>query len=215
MRKKTMPRAILILFVLTLLTTPALQAQPSASDAIQSLKNGALVMRLPTYAKKIAALEDIIARNSDEASVRRARTLLEQTVTETKEENLRIIRSFREFYNFSAVYFMYDTSLTALAKGARKGIFLQDDLSPNPALSLQSDQFIIAQIGYTDPATTARAEALILTDLSLKRIEAPFPSAIRYNTLSELFGLKDTAREKQIKLLNKRLKQIEVRAPRE
>lgn len=210
MKKKALQT--ILLFGLSILTLNAIQAQPvAADDAIDILKNGALIMRLPSNAKKIAALEDIISRNEDPAAVRRATKLMEETQAETREENQRIIRFFREFYKFSAVYFMYDTSLSTLAGGARRGIFLRDDLSPDPTLSLPNDQFLLAQIGYTDQSSSARAEALIITGLDMKPIQAPFPSAIRYNTLSELFGLKDTARERQVKLLNKKLGQYNSR----
>lgn len=204
MREQTMQRAIL--FILILLTTAALQAQPDAEDAIRRLKNGALIMRLPAYAQKIAALEEIIATNNDQSAVRRSKKLLAKTQKEAREENLRIIRSFRKFYNFSTVYFTYDTSITTLRSGAYQGIFLNDDLSPAPQISLPNGNFLLVHIGYTDPATTQRSEALILTDLSLTQIAAPFPSAIRYNAQSVMLGLnKESTRQKQIKSLNTRL----------
>ncbi len=198
-----MLRSILFLS-LTLLSLAGMQAQTiAAEDAIRQLKNGALIMRLPCYAKKIAALEYIIANNSAPSAVRRAKKLLKETQTEAREENLRIIRLFRKHYNFSAVYFTYDTSITTLRRGAYQGIFLNDDLSPAPQISLPNGDFLLAHIGYTDPATTLRSEALILTDLSLKQIAAPFPSPVRYEAQRVMMGLhKEPTRRQQIKLLN-------------
>ena len=95
-----------------------------AFSAINDLKEGVLIVRLPSKANKIAEINKILSSKTlDQADRRRMNKILDSTIAERDTYNLEIINSFRSFYDFSAYRFMLDTATTHLNKGVREGIF--------------------------------------------------------------------------------------------
>lgn len=184
-----------------------------AYAAIQNLKEGVLVVRLQSNARKIKALE-ALTTDSDNAKATRAKKLLEQTIAETRSNNRAIQAAFRENYTFSKVQWMYDTEVTMLANGATSGFLLDDSLEVDQAIQLASPAFLTLRIGYTDPSVTTGAESMIFTDQRLEDLTDPFPYAFILNPVNfALNKILDPQKafqnniRKQVARINKKLKQ--------
>lgn len=155
-------------------------AKARAQQAIETLKDGLLVVRLTSNQKKINKLEELIATKDISA---RNRQNLEQelanTLAQTKARNILLMEKFRALYNFSDVLFMYDTDTDKLLAKQESGYFLNKKLEVSSSLSLQESPFLILRFGTTDRATTAGIEGMIITDSELKDLNPPFPYAYK------------------------------------
>lgn len=185
-----------------------------AYAAIQNLKEGVLVVRLQSNARKIKALE-ALTKDPDNAKAKRAQKLLEQTIAETGSDNRAIREAFLGNYNFSKVQWMYDTATTLLANGATSGFLLNDSLEVDPSIQLASPAFLTLRIGYTDPSVTTGAESLIFTDQRLEDLADPFPYSFLFNPVNfALNKILDPQKafqaniRKQVARINKKLKQF-------
>ena len=85
-----------------------------ARAAIKELKEGILIVSIPTFQKKIDTLESLLKRETNE----KKRLWLTAELTKAKNESniapAQIQENFRMHYDFSEVLFMDDTSGTHL-----------------------------------------------------------------------------------------------------
>lgn len=185
------------ILALLLLLPCFLNAQPEgatwtkrqAFEAAKTLKEGVLVVCLPSNDKKIKALSALLDNpqvNDNEKM--RIRKQLETTKSESRSDNLTTITAFRQEYRFSEVYFAYDTAIVHLRKGTIDGHFLNDALETAPDVSLAGKTWFVLRIGYTDATQSSGAEAFILADSSMKELQPPFPAAIRLDNLGYLIN---------------------------
>lgn len=147
-----------------------------ASMAIKTLDRGVLVVRLSSESKKIQTLKDIIEEGGSNAS--RAQRLLEQTIKENREINLKLMESFETYYKFSKVYWLYDTTVSRLNAGEIRGFLLNKSLEADPDIVIESKEWLTAWIDYTNPANTTRVKALIFGDQQWEILAPPFPWAL-------------------------------------
>jgi hypothetical protein len=174
--------AVLIFFA------PGLSAQPTdpslmkqreyAAYCIKNLKDGTLVVRLNFKTKAIIAL--LQAGNTNGANDIRYKQ---------EEENITIMKAFKKHFKFCPVYFVSFDSTIALVNGRQAGVFLNDDLKPDPSIQLRSAFFLFAEYGMIETAvapdklnpeqeTSQRGimeDALIIRDKDLKLLKDPFP----------------------------------------
>jgi len=192
-RKKMQKRSILAL----LLCLPCfLNAQPAdtwngrkAFEAAKALKEGVLVVCLPSNNNKIKALSALLDNPQvGENEKKRIRIQLATTESESRSDNQTTIVAFRQEYRFSEVYFTYDTAITQLRKGITDGYFLNDTLETAPGVSLDGKTWFVLRMGYTDAAQSSGAEALILSDSNLSELAPPFPAAVRLDNLGYLIN---------------------------
>jgi hypothetical protein len=155
--------------------------------AITLIKEG-LVVYVPTNTRKIAAIQDLID-NGDLTETNRnvLKERLSNTIVETKAQATYMQAAFKEYYDIGPVYFLPDTALVKLNQGERSGLVYNVNLEINPSITLPNN-FVLVRAGYLDPATTAGAEGLILTDSAEKPLVKPFPSAVTFNNLGYLFN---------------------------
>ncbi|MEZ5040749.1 MAG: hypothetical protein R2828_12670 [Saprospiraceae bacterium] len=174
---------VITLFFIGGSSITAQNAETKAKAMLQQLKNGALIIRIPSNQNKIKALTELT--NKAEATVverERAASLLESTQNETAAESVIIQATFANFFKFTQCYFMYDKDTDQLSKGEKQGYFLDEQLQYSSTVTLDVDHFFVLDIGYTDPANSARSYALIIKDQGFKELTAPFPYAQRINT---------------------------------
>jgi hypothetical protein len=101
---------------------------------INQLKNGALIVRLPT----------------NKVAIDRLRALGNQTAADEKENetiaiNKLYYRTFARFYKFSKLYFMYSNCSDSLLKGVRAGIFLDSNLVVDNAITMSESYYLLAE----------------------------------------------------------------------
>ncbi|MDZ4682657.1 MAG: hypothetical protein SH848_20250 [Saprospiraceae bacterium] len=181
-----------------LLSLPCfLNAQPEdagwsrrkAFESAKALKEGVLVVCLPSNNNKIKALSALLDNPQvNENEKKRIRKQLTTTESESRSDNLTTIVAFRQEYRFSEVYFTYDTAITQLRKGIPDGYFLNDALETDPGVSLTGKTWFVLRMGYTDATQNSGAEAFILSDSSLNELQPPFPAAVRLDNLSYLIN---------------------------
>lgn len=105
---------------------------------INQLKNGAMLVRLQTNTMAIEALKKTGKYD-----------LATQKELETYALNKNIVRAFTKYYNFSKVYFFYNTKSDTLAKGAKQGFFLDTNLIVDPHINLTDSFYLLAERDYT------------------------------------------------------------------
>lgn len=119
---------------------------------INQLKNGALIVRLHNNKALIDGL-----RKMGKAD------LATQKEYQMLAINKNIMMAFKKYYTFSSVYFFFSSNSDTLLKGARNGIFLDTNLTVDPAIILKEKFYLLAEkddvynssIGFV-PEDTAR-----------------------------------------------------------
>lgn len=185
------------------------EEQRLAREMVDVIQDGGIVVRLATNARKIEGMQEVL-ETGDLSALNKAR-LKERiaiTIEETRLQQQLIVNAMRETYDLGPVYFILDSTLTLLHQGAISGYFLGDDLQIDPNITRPED-FVVARIGYTDAATTSRAEALLLADREQQSLPVPFPQAVTVNNLGYALNkllAPDIAEKRRIEGLVKRLR---------
>ena len=203
-------------FIIAIFFTSSAEAQliPGKSnrerseEAIMDLHDGALVVRLKSKRNKIEKLEASIASPAlSEKDRKKLQKELETTIAENNEFNAELANAFAEFYTFSAVYFMYDTSSVALKNGEKSNLFLDKNLNPDPNITMTESSFFVVYNGILDAQDNTGMEALIIMDSQLEKLTSPFPYYIRVNnfwrTIERFFAPKNAIKRDSRKIVSK------------
>ena len=160
-----------------------------AYESIKALKEGILVVCLPSNHNKIKALSALLNNPQvGETEKKRIQEQLATTISESQSDNKITIAAFRQEYRFSEIYFAYDTAVIQLRNGIPGGFFLNDSLEVVPRTSLAGKPWFVLRMGYTDATQNSGAEAFMLSDSNLNELPPPFPAAIRFDNLSYLIN---------------------------
>ena len=181
----------------------------AALEMVDVVQEGGVIVRLATNARKIESMREVLDEGRLSASNRyRLEERIATTIAETQAQQELIVKTMREVYDIGPVYFIHDTTMVLLEGDQESGYFLNDNLEVDPGIIRPAD-FVVARMGYTDAATTARAEALMLTDREQQQLPAPFPSAITFNNLGYALNrllAPDIAERKRIEGMIERLR---------
>lgn len=179
-----------------------------ATTATDLLREGGLLIRLPSQRTKITTLIRLLENPELKARERERLTAeLESTTRRAREENLSLVQAFRENYDAGPIWFMYDADSEKLLDGRRSGFLLQDDLTLAPDRELP-EQFLLARFGYANAADESGAEALVLTGPANEPIDGQFPDKIAIPNLGflvNLFLAGDIAWRKRAEKLSQRV----------
>jgi hypothetical protein len=179
-----------------------------SEQAIVDLREGALVVRLKSKRNKIEKLEEAIANPElDEKERNRLKKELDETTMEKEEYNAGLSDAFVNYYTFSAIYFMYDTSSVALKNGVKSGFLLDKDLKVDPNITIGEDSIFVIYNGELDATNSSGMEALIIMDGNFNILQSPFPYYIRSNnfwwTLGRFFSPKQAIKRDSKKIVTK------------
>ena len=159
-----------------------------ASYCIQNLKQGALVVRLNFKPKALNALQQM------GNTIKADRLRLAQ-----REENLAIMRAFKEGFHFCPVYFIRLDSAVAFQKGQQGNYFLDNNLIVDTTIRMKEKFFLFAEYGMLETSLSAdktqpgqetvrrglMADALIIRDKNLELLPRPFPFYIHFGDWKE------------------------------
>lgn len=150
------------------------ERQDFSARSIQELKNnGAIVLRLKTFHKKLAILERTLqSQELSPAQKKRHQAIYEATIRRRDAFNESLKSSFSKSFEFCPVYVMYDTSSKPLASGVRKGIFLNEQGEVDPTIELGEKHVFIAS--FKEKGATFPYDVLYVQRLEEKLCE-PFP----------------------------------------
>jgi hypothetical protein len=158
-------------------------------EHLQNLKNGALLVRLPTAQNKIKSLLDIGLEKQANKVAR-----------EQQLENIKVFLAFKSAYDFSKVYFFYNLSSESIQNGNFKGHLLNENLEPDPNVDY-SGPYYIAEF---DVIQTTGLSALVIKDKNFNLLQKPFPY---YAKQFDVFPLFRRSKLDVVKTLNKGLHQ--------
>ncbi len=182
---------LLSLFALHVSNAQELTREEMESRAVQAIKDleeGVLVLRLPSNAKKIKAMQDMLSSDISQKDKDRIKKQVNSIKEQTRQENQAYAKAFAENFNFAPVYIIYDTSTTALLSGAAGEYLLNTDMEPVSSSKIAGKPILIARLGRTNRSNTSGAEAIILMDTNLDDLTNPFPYAARINSLGYAFN---------------------------
>jgi hypothetical protein len=156
--------------------------------AITELRKGTLIIRFPSYRKKIEALEKAASSNPAKAEI--LQTNIAEIVQTRDREHKELMTALEAHYTFSKVLYMYDYESTKLLDGVRKGIFLTEDLSPDPSIAMATEHFYVLSFGS---AGESGVDAYIIHGPDLKEMSRPFPYYFKKNNFWKvLFSVVDS-----------------------
>lgn len=183
--------ALLSLFFMKILTAQvdvATDRKAIAAQSITALKNGTLILRLKSKNNKLTKLQEILDKGGlDSSRKAKIKKEIKSTIEERDAFNSSLVNAFEEYYSFSKIYYMYDTASVALRDGAKRGIFLNKGLEPDPQIKIPLGRFFVIKAGTTDGASTTGIAALVMMDENLKDLNRPFPYYVRINSVGRLF----------------------------
>jgi hypothetical protein len=136
---------------------------------IEQLKQGVLIVRLPSFRNQLRALDN-----------RRNAAKQQQELLEDREHFARqIISAFRDTFRFCQTLYTYDTAMTLISEGHRSGFLLDDSLLVvNPDIAIPKGMPVYTlRLGITNYETTTRRTAFIFTDQQGNDLDKPFPFA--------------------------------------
>jgi len=167
--------------VLSMNSLNSLQAQ--RSDPVQSicdLKEGYLIVRIPTYRAKIDTLQAMTARSADSSSKNRLQKLLDEAIQERDTLFSDYTRAFRDVYNFSKVAYFFDYE----GRDLRFAHFYKLDGTPMPIeeLSLKPVFYL-----YFERTEESHIDALVIHNVAGQEIPAPFPNRFSRGGINFLF----------------------------
>lgn len=157
--------------------------------AIKALREGTLIVRLPSGQRKMAALEEALEKEEKGSS--RAEWLrkeLESTRLETQSFNENMYGAFREIYDFSDLRFTYDYATPELKAGRFKGHLLNEDLKPSADIGVENLPVFILSFGRTNKEYSDGVEAMVILGEQLKSPPPPFPYYQRLNDFKAFWG---------------------------
>lgn len=163
------------------------EQKATAGEQIRALRAGVLVVRLSTNARKVEALEKLVGTATTDKARHRYQGMLEDTRKETQNQNLWIMAAFRKNYNFSKLLFMPDTAAVQLKSGVRAGIFLNENVQIDPALTLGEGSFFVAYYGESSSSQTSGNEGITMADEAFHDLRYPFPFFVGRSSVRRMF----------------------------
>ena len=173
---------------------------PDPEKSIQELKEGYLIVRMPTSKAKIDTLTARVAKTTDPDDKLRLQKQLDDAIGERDTLIADYTKAFRELYTFShsAYYLDYEGR----------------DLSKTPFYHMDGSLMSKAEIDqkpvfylFFDRAEDGNTDLLIIRDKEGKEIPSPFPNRFSRSGLNFLF-LKVSERsfaDWRVEKMNKRL----------
>lgn len=179
------------------------QQKTSALELIENLKNGAAIVRLYVNKPKVDMLQKSI---NDARTPEAEKMALEKILADHQLDRelyvKRVIKAFKENYNFSKVYFMNDYDQKKLKDGVRSGIFLDENGRLDSSIKLEEQHFLIFGRGNND-------ETIHISQLSGEPMPSEFPTSYKrsiFNFFSYVFSTDKLS--DYVKKLNEKLKKF-------
>ncbi|GJM33105.1 MAG: hypothetical protein DHS20C18_21060 [Saprospiraceae bacterium] len=189
------------------------ERERQAVQAIIELQKGVLILRLPSESKKIKAMQQVLAKDINDADRTRLEKQIESTRLKNEQENRLVVDAFDNYFSFVPIYVIYDTATIALLEGRSGDYLLDTKLNPISLDTIRGKSFYIARLGSTDQANTTGAESIIIMDKNLNDLQSPFPYAIKLHslgyTLNTLLIPKEAFEKRMEKVASKLNKNLE------
>ena len=178
------------LLLLSSCYTPTLVQDSASSEDIRNLHDGFLLVRLRSVDRQVALLRQ-----------RRQRTQANRMRVQQKLVNGRIVKAFRDNFDFCPVYFFYSNNSRAVIDHNLDSLVLDHQMLPVEPGLLAGKKFLAAEFAdIQPPADGAGLPALIVMNDQLRQLADPFPYYVRTTVLG-----KEDMEENAVKMLNEKL----------
>jgi hypothetical protein len=167
--------------LLGILYNGPLDAQGMRPDeAIKALREGYLIIRLPSYRAKIDTLESLLLRTPDANHKLRLQRLLNETVETRDSLRAGYLRAFKTQYHFSKVVWFNDYE----ARDPEKATYYTVDGEPVSRAEFKDKPVFYL---FFERTAESRIEGLVIYDQSLTMVPRPFPNNFTRGGLNFLF----------------------------
>ncbi len=167
--------------VLSMNSLNSLQAQRSdPSQSIRDLREGYLMVRIPSYRAKIDTLQAMIARSADNSTKPRLQKLLDEAIQERDNLFSDYTRAFRDIYNFSKVVYFFDYE----GRDPGSAHFYKID---GTSISIEELKLKPVFYLYFERTEESHIDALVIHDMAGQVIPAPFPNNYTRGGINFLF----------------------------
>ncbi|MEP6794798.1 MAG: hypothetical protein ABJB16_10765 [Saprospiraceae bacterium] len=148
--------------------------------SIHDLKEGYLLVRIPSSKAKIDTLQSMITRSSDNTSKIRMQRFLEEAREERDSLLADYTRAFRDYYHFSKTAYFFDYEGRDLTKAHFFNMdgspFLKEEISTEPVFYL-----------YFERTEESHIEALVIYNVEGLKVPPPFPNNFTRGGINFLF----------------------------
>ena len=159
-----------------------------AETAIANLKEGVLLIRLSSERRKLEELDRRIANDKlDTKSRERLKRLKKEVIEDRDKTNQEFVKAFASKYDFSEVFFFYDTASVSLKRGVQEGVFLDEKMNLVPSMSLGGRPFLVLRSGSLKENTSG-LEALVVMDEKFEDLARPFPYYVKMRGIGHLLA---------------------------
>lgn len=193
-KKDTIPNLSKGNYVITNLDEDTLSLLDEASQTLRALRNGAVIVRLKTSPKSVAAYR--AAGKND---------IADRIEADRRKQNEKIYQAFVRHFLFCKVFFIYSHDTKAFQEGNR-AVLLNSDLQHDSTITFKGDNYVFCEYGSaqafsefqnqpfywgasgsvrstpildTLPVQTSTAPAtssgIFFSDKNLKQLQRPFP----------------------------------------
>ncbi len=137
----------------------------SVEDMVRNYHKGVLLVMLITPNEKEIKRLTAANRMAD----------VELLQNEIKIRNTKVIKEFGRNFSFAPVYFFMDTNVYKVIAGNLNGIFVNANLEPDPAITVNTDNYFIASFCEDVSEYTKRKHfGLFVYDKQMNQMEKPF-----------------------------------------
>lgn len=195
---------LFILFIGVSLFSNGLYAQPvsvemkdyqmraeRADSCLTTLENSVLIVRLPTYRKKIERLEQL-EKNSKLSKKQRSRATQQKELQIEDLEKLKevVFTGLYEHYDFSDFLITNDTLWDDFLAGKNEGVFYNERQEIDPSIKYIDSTYFVLHYGRTDYGKTNNQLGFIVADAEMNDLERPFPYFLKIiNTSKSINGM--------------------------
>lgn len=166
-------------------------ARNYSSDILRKLRGAAIVIRLKTSDKSIAAYRAAGKEN-----------IANRMVEENRKRNIKIAGAFASFFSFAKPYFIYAHQTNDFLKNPSGFVFMNEELKTDTSIRFTDSIFVFCEYGSAVPyssfqegsryilgerndfdtasvkqttTTPSSSNVLVLLDKDLRQLQRPFP----------------------------------------
>lgn len=180
--------ALLALLISTGQPARAQEPDERARAQLKAMRNGVLLVRLPT---RDLAQQALAERNRTEELAKLRQKLY--------EENKETLLAFRHAFDFCPVYFFYSSHSDSIRQGKLEGVVFNSELEYVEASTFEGKPIFTGEFSQTPKLDI---EAFVIMDQDMFPLEKPFPF---YQRKFILFSLIELSRARMAEKLNKKL----------
>ncbi len=201
-------------YIINILFSIGVQAQVASKpflleNSIELLKNGSLLVRLPSEEKKISFFENQKQlKDCDQKCQKKMEKEILEISTFRDTFNTLFIKSFNRYFKFCPVYFYYDKDHDILKNSNyQESLYLDENLNYKSILKIQKDSLLILK---KDRTPNSENEGWLFQTTDGKKLPDNFPYITQNNftTLLNRISYKNHVKENckyMVKKLNKQL----------